>query len=458
MKIKSWLPFFVAFGMIGGPLSSTLSAEVTMDQVREEVDRQMKANPPDPSTGTPTPIDQSKIDFKSGKGIPLVRSPNGELKMNLYLLVRYLNQLPATQSFEDHLGNSHDIDTANYISAPHRVIMNFNGWVYDPRFLYSAAVWTVSSTDKVAVLGALGWAFSKKLTLNVGIGALPGTRTLTYSHPYWAGTDRMMADEFFRPGFTQGAWASGEAAPGLNYTVMIGNNLTTLNVNAKEDSRDFAASGNLAWMPTTHEFGPKGGMGDFEHHEKLATRFGTAFTQGKQNAAMSTSGSSQPDSTQIRMADSLLPFTPGAVVAGYAVDILKYQMWAVDAGVKYKGLHLQAEAYLRQLSDFYTNTDERVPQNIVTDTGFYAQASKMIRPRKTEGYVATSFVFGDKSAGYRTSYDIIQGLNFFLFDTRNSRINVHVIEVYRAPTSSDFGYYVGGQKGVTVSAGWSINF
>jgi hypothetical protein len=139
MKIKSWLPFFVAFGMIGGPLSSTLSAEVTMDQVREEVDRQMKANPPDPSTGTPTPIDQSKIDFKSGKGIPLVRSPNGELKMNLYLLVRYLNQLPATQSFEDHLGNSHDIDTANYISAPHRVIMNFNGWVYDPRFLYSAA-------------------------------------------------------------------------------------------------------------------------------------------------------------------------------------------------------------------------------------------------------------------------------------------------------------------------------
>jgi Pyruvate/2-oxoacid:ferredoxin oxidoreductase gamma subunit len=75
----------------------------------------------------------------------------------------------------------------------------------------------------------------------------------------------------------------------------------------------------------------------------------------------------------------------------------------------------------------------RVPQNMVTDTGFYAQASKMIRPRKTEAYVASSVVFGDKSAGYRTSYDFIQGINFFLIDTRNSRINLHVIEVYRAP-------------------------
>ena len=455
--MRRGLRFWVVMGIFSGTLLSGLQAEVTLDQVREEIQKELQANPPATST-PPKTIDQSKIDFKSGNGIPLVRSPNGELKMNLYLLVRYLNQLPASQSFEDHLGNSHAIDTADYISAPHRVIMSFAGWLYDPRFLYQPTVWTVNATDKVAIIGNLGWVFSKKATLYVGVGALPGTRTLTYSHPYWLGTDRMMADEFFRPGFTQGAWLSGEAVPGLNYTVMLGNNLTTLNVNAKEDSRDFAISGNVAWMPATHEFGPKGGMGDFEEHQKLATRVGTAFTQGRQNAAMSTSGSNMPDSTQVRMADSQLPFTPGAVVAGYTVDVLKYQMWAVDAGMKYKGLHLQTEAYLRQLSDFFSNTGARVPQNMITDTGFYAQASQMIQPRKTEGYVATSFVFGDKGAGYRTSYDFVQGLNFFLFDTRNSRVNVHVIEVYRSPTSSDFGYYVGGQKGVTLSVGWSINF
>ncbi len=458
MKQKSRFRLLPLLGLMGGLVFSDLRAEVTLDQVREEVQRQLEAQESAKQKEPPPSIDQSKIDFKSGTGIPLVRSPNGELKMNLYILVRYLNQLPASQSFEDHLGTSHDIDTANYVSAPHRVLLSFSGWVYDPRFLYQSTLWTVNATDKVAIIGYLGWAFNKKLTLHAGVGALPGTRTMTYSHPYWLGTDRMMADEFFRPGFTQGVWGSGEALPGLNYTVMLGNNLTTLNVNAGEDSRDFAASGNVSWMPTTHEFGPKGGMGDFENHQKVATRFGTAYTQGRQNAALSNSGSNQPDSTQVRMADSLLPFAKDAVVAGYTVDILKYQMWALDAGVKFRGLHLQAEAYVRQLSDFYTATDVRVPQNMVTDTGFYAQASKMIRPRKTEAYVASSVVFGDKSAGYRTSYDFIQGLNFFLFDTRNSRINLHVIEVYRAPTSSVFGYYVGGQKGVTVSAGWSINF
>lgn len=456
MRKRIMLGLLAVMGGLSGLAVSGLSAEVTLEQVREEIQKELNNSSPRP-VATPTTIDQNKIDFKTGNGIPLVRSPNGEIKMNLYMLVRYLNQMPATQSFEDHLGNPHDIDTANIVSAPHRVLLSFSGWIYDPRFLYQSTLWTVNATDKVAIIGYLAWAFNKKLTLFTGVGALPGTRTMTYSHPYWMGTDRGMADEFFRPGFTQGVWASGEAAPGLNYTVMLGNNLTTLNVNANEDSRDFAASGNIAWMPATHEFGPKGGMGDFENHQKLATRFGTSYTQGRQNAATSTTNN-MPDSTQIRMADSLLPFSPGALVAGYTVDILKYQMVAVDAGMKYRGLHLQGEAYMRQLSDFFTKTSERVPQNMVTDTGFYAQASKMIQPRKTEGYVATSFVFGDKSAGYRTSYDFIQGLNFYLFDTRNSRLNLHVIEVYRAPTSSVFGYYVGGQKGVTVSASWSINF
>jgi hypothetical protein len=324
--------------------------------------------------------------------------------------------------------------------------------------LYSTTFWTVNATDKVAIIGYMGWAFSKKLTLYAGIGALPGTRTLTYSHPYWFATDRNMADEFFRPGFTQGVWASGEAAPGLNYTVMLGNNLTTLNVNAGEDSRDFAASGNIWWMPTTHEFGPKGGMGDFENHQKLATRFGVAYTQGKQNAAMSSLGNSQPDSTQVRMADSLLPFTAGALVPGVTVDILKYQMMAMDAGFKYKGLHFQAEGYARRLSDYKDAQGSGVPFNAVLDTGFYAHVSKMIQPRKTEVYLGTAFVFADASEGYRDSHEFTQGANFFLFDTRNSRFNLHVIEIYRSPTSSVFGYYVGGQKGVTVSASWSINF
>ena len=41
-----------------------------------------------------------------------------------------------------------------------------------------------------------------------------------------------MADNFFRPGFTQGVWANGELAKGLNYLAFVGNGLNTLNISA----------------------------------------------------------------------------------------------------------------------------------------------------------------------------------------------------------------------------------
>ena len=41
-----------------------------------------------------------------------------------------------------------------------------------------------------------------------------------------------MADNFFRPGFTQGVWATGELGKGLNYIAFVGNGLNTLNISA----------------------------------------------------------------------------------------------------------------------------------------------------------------------------------------------------------------------------------
>ena len=35
-------------------------------------------------------------------------------------------------------------------------------------------------------------------------------RSLDGSHPYWLASDRVLADEFFRPGFTSGVWLTGQ--------------------------------------------------------------------------------------------------------------------------------------------------------------------------------------------------------------------------------------------------------
>jgi hypothetical protein len=67
----------------------------------------------------------------------------------------------------------------------------------------------VQDTNQVAVGGALYYTFGKFMTLGGGWNAYPGTMSLQGSHPYWESYDRVMADEFFRPYFSQGVFALG---------------------------------------------------------------------------------------------------------------------------------------------------------------------------------------------------------------------------------------------------------
>ena len=53
---------------------------------------------------------------------------------------------------------------------------------------------------------------------------------------------------------------------------------------------------------------------------------------------------------------------------------------------------------------------------------------------------------------------MILGMNYYPFKTRNQRLNLQYIHVDKSPVSSDFGYYVGGQEGDTLSAAFSIFF
>src|SRR4051794_10157861 len=158
-------------------------------------------------------------EYVPGEGFDLYKGERGSLNISAYVLLRYLNQLPANQSFVDHLGNVRQIDTRNDIQL-HRVLLRFRGFLFSEKLRQETTVWAVNSTNSITVIVGLNYETSKALTLGGGVGALPGTRSLNYQHPYFLGTDRQMADEFFRPGFTSGVWASGEPISGLQYRVM----------------------------------------------------------------------------------------------------------------------------------------------------------------------------------------------------------------------------------------------
>ena len=362
--------------------------------------------------------------------------------------MRYLNQLPPSQNnATDHLGRPIPVQARQDFQF-HRVLLYAKGWLFSPKFNYLTVIWTVNDTTQVAVGGALIYNFNKYLTLGGGYTALPGTQSMQGSHPYWPSYDRVMADEFFRPFYTEGIFGTGVLVPRLRYRFAVGNNLSLLGIPANQLSRNLSAGGSLTWEPTTGEFGPRGAFGDYEDHEKLATRFNLAFTRSR-DPRFSPMDEAAANTT-VRLADSLNVFDTGSLAPGVTVEKLTYEMASSAAGMKYHGFWLQGEGYARRLRNFVA--DGPLPVRVIRDFGFYAQASYMVVPRKVELYGATSYVFSN----YGKPKEFITGGNYYPWNTRNIRLNLHIINVGHSPVNSTFGFYTGQITGTIVALGMTV--
>lgn len=394
-------------------------------------------------------------EFTPGKGFTLFKTNLASLNISVYALARYINQMPGNQEFEDHLGRTRIADTRNDIWW-HRTFVWFSGFFYTPKLRYTISVWGLTATNQVLIFGNLQYALNKGITLGVGIVPNVGTRSMQGPWPFFLSSDRLLAEEFFRPGFTSGAWLTGEPLPKFRYWAMVGNNLSQLGITASQMSRDLSTGLSVWWMPTTGEFGPRGGYGDFELHEELATRFGLSFVHCREDR-QSQVGSSSAE-TQVKISDGVLFYDTGALADNVTVLQADFDQGAVDAGIKIEGLHLQVEYYVRNLSKFdldgSTEQFSSVPTSIF-DHGFYALASYEIIPKALQIYGATSRIFDDFQ---RKPWDIVAGLNWYPAGTRSLRVNLHGIYVDKSPASSSFGFYIGGQTGPTISTGIDFLF
>jgi hypothetical protein len=402
----------------------------------------------------PTPRIETWGDFDPGAGFLVGRSSFGELAISGYGLLRFIDQTPGSQTFVDHLGNERTTDGRNDV-FPHRIIIYLKGWLFDPKLIYTVFFWTVNETDQRSIFINLGYQFSRKFSVYAGIAGNPGTRSLLGSHPYWLGHDRVMADEFFRPFFTSGLWVQGEAVPGLWYNAMVGNSNSSLGVTAVELDRRYTTGGSVWWMPTTKEFGPRGGYGDYEWHDKVATRFGMSTTQSREQRYTDTTTGATTNTT-LKLADSVNVFDRGALAPGVTIDQVDFRILSVDAGMKYRGVFLQTEIYHRWLDNF--RADGVLPVSSILDRGYYIQAAFYPLPKKLEVYGATSQIFGDEDAGFGDASEYLVGTNYYPFDTRDIRLNLQLINVNHSPVSSTFGYYTAGQDGTTYSAAFSVLF
>ena len=82
----------------------------------------------------------------------------------------------------------------------------------------------------------------------------------------------------------------------------------------------------------------------------------------------------------------MLTFSTGAFAPGVTVDQATYRMWAVDGGIKWNGLAVNGQYFMRRLSDF--EADGLLPLTSTFDRGGELSAGYFVEPKKVMLYAA----------------------------------------------------------------------
>ncbi len=406
----------------------------------------------------PEPAEKKKpLSYIPNAGFLIVEGGKGEVYVRLFSYARYLNQKGLDPTYEDAFGNTKTVPQREDFQL-NKFFLPFSGWFLTPKMRYYLYVWSANTAqgDPAQVVGAgnLSYVFNRHVTFGAGITSLPSVRSTEGQFPYWLGVDdRLTADEFFRGSYTTGIWLKGEFSTKVKYMAMLANNLSTLGVSASQiDNTIDTWSFMLQWLPTTGEFGLYGTFGDYDYHEKLATRLAAHYTHSTEDK-QSQPGTDTIENSQIRLTDGSVIFTPDLFGPGITVEKVAYDMVSVDGGLKYRGLALEAEYYWRWLSNFRGANTAGIED--ITDTGFQVQASAMPIPKVLQVYAGGSAIFGDR---YGDASELRAGVNWYFAKQRGLRVNAEWIHLNNCPVGYTAVPYPVGGNGDVFHTNLELNF
>lgn len=410
--------------------------------------------PAQPAEERAKPSDVGPGDFVSphyDDGFVLVSTSDPDrlpyrVRLNHVSQFKYTNSMAVEDTYTDHLGRVNPVQKRNDIQLA-RDVFYFSGFVFDRRLDFNILLFTSSATLTATAAGYVGFVFDRAFALRAGYFSLPSVRSLTGTYPFFHGTDRSMANNYMRPGFTQGAWANGEPFPGFNYIAMIGNSLNTLDVKASHIDTNLAYSASI-WYDG-NDFGKP--WNDYEYHADLAIRVGTAFTFAREDR-LSDLATATPENNATFISDGNLLFQTGSLAPGVTIDLANFYLWAVDVGIKYRGLAFNAEFYERWLNKFHA--DAALPISSMNDWGFEASLGYFVLKSQLEPYVRTSFLKGP----FATPIEGAVGFNWYPFGTRNVWLNSELIAIKDCPYTSAFYIYAVGQTGLLFPIQFLLRF
>jgi hypothetical protein len=367
------------------------------------------------------------------------------LVLNHVSQFKYTNSLATKKTYSDHFGGVHEVQRRNDIQLT-RDVFYFSGYAFDPRLDFNILLFTSSATLVATAAGYVGFVFHKAFALRAGYFSLPSVRSLTGTYPFFHGTDRSMSTNYFRPGFTQGAWANGEVLPGLNYIAMIGNSLNTLDIKAGKIDNKFAYSASV-WYDLNQFEKP---WNDYEHHEQIALRVGTAFTFAPEDR-LSNIDVATPENNATFISDGQFLFATGALAPSVTISNADFYLWAIDGGIKYQGFAFNVEFYLRWLNHFSANG--QLPLSSMFDWGYDASAGYFV-VRSLELFARSSLIHGP----FATAIEESIGFTWYPFDTRQVWINAEAVGIRDCPYESGYYMYSVGQTGLVVPVQFLVRF
>jgi len=409
--------------------------------------------------GSPPQQEQTRIkppEYVPNAGFLLYDGEKGQIYFRLFSYARYLNQRNLDPTYTDAFGKPHDVPLRQDVQLL-KFFAPFSGWFLTPKFRYYLYVWSSNTAqgDPAQVVGAgnLSYNFNRYINVGAGITSLPSTRSTEGQFPYWLGVDdRITSDEFFRGSYTSGFWLKGEGQAKVKYMAMFGNNLSTLGVSASQlDNRFDTQSYMIQWLPTTGEFGLWGTFGDFDDHQKVATRVAAHFTHSLEEK-QSQPGTEGIENSQIRLTDGSNIFTRDLFGPGIDVDTVNYRMTSVDAGVKYHGLSLEGEYYRRWLSDFTGTNTFGIAD--ITDDGYQLQSSAMVVQKTLQLYLSGGQIFGD----YGDASEVRAGGNWYFLKERGLRVNAEFLHLNKCPVGYTAVPYPVGGNGNVFHVNLEMNF
>ena len=196
-----------------------------------------------------------------------------------------------------------------------------------------------------------------------------------------------------------------------------------------------------------------GSYGDYDQHDKVATRVGVHFTRSDETRQGQPENNNF-ENVSLRVSDGSSIFLPGLFNPGTQIDEARDHMFSVDAGAKTKGFALEGEYYWRKINNFKL-IGSPMALTELNDEGLQLLASAMVIPKKLQLYTTYSKIFGE----YGDPTEVRLGFNFFPFKkTISTRLNGQVIFMNKSPVGGLAYPYTVGANGTIFNLDLELNF